>query len=127
MRFVPKLKTLGAFGAGAATAAYFLSGPVEIPGVTPERQPSVTETLPQAWVLVPPTSQLAPLDFGPIDQNVTRETSGAAPGEPAGHQQSTAGPQLQCNRNACSNAYQSFDPDTCTYQPYGGQRRFCEK
>lgn len=30
-----------------------------------------------------------------------------------------------CNYNACSYRYQSFDPGSCTYQPYNGPRRYC--
>jgi 1A family penicillin-binding protein len=34
----------------------------------------------------------------------------------------------QCNAAACSATYESFDPGTCTYQPYdGGPRRVCTK
>jgi penicillin-binding protein 1A len=34
----------------------------------------------------------------------------------------------QCNLSACASFYNSFDPTTCTYQPYdGGARRVCEK
>lgn len=32
-----------------------------------------------------------------------------------------------CNADACARAYKSFDPATCTYQPYGGPRRACTK
>jgi penicillin-binding protein 1A len=34
----------------------------------------------------------------------------------------------QCNVDACAGTYQSFDPGSCTYQPYdGGPRRVCTK
>ena len=34
----------------------------------------------------------------------------------------------QCNVAACSASYESFDPGSCTYQPYdGGPRRVCSK
>ncbi len=32
-----------------------------------------------------------------------------------------------CNYDACGDAYRSFDPATCTYQPYEGPRRQCTK
>ncbi len=32
-----------------------------------------------------------------------------------------------CNFHACASAYRSFRPADCTFQPYRGQRRFCEK
>jgi len=37
------------------------------------------------------------------------------------------GAPLSCNITACSRAYRSFRPSDCTYQPYGGERRLCEK
>src|SRR5262249_9848270 len=34
----------------------------------------------------------------------------------------------RCNVAACSSTYESFDPGSCTYQPYdGGPRRACTK
>jgi hypothetical protein len=35
--------------------------------------------------------------------------------------------QAGCNVSACASAYASFDPATCTYQPYDGPRRLCTK
>jgi cytoskeletal protein RodZ len=32
-----------------------------------------------------------------------------------------------CNIRACEQAYQTFDPSDCTYQPYDGPRRLCER
>ncbi|HZD88710.1 MAG TPA: BA14K family protein [Pseudolabrys sp.] len=32
-----------------------------------------------------------------------------------------------CNVQACGASYRSFDPATCTYQPYDGPRRLCTK
>ncbi|WP_431323230.1 PBP1A family penicillin-binding protein [Rhizobium sp. YTU87027] len=32
-----------------------------------------------------------------------------------------------CNITACSRSYRSFRPSDCTYQPYYGARRLCEK
>lgn len=34
---------------------------------------------------------------------------------------------LSCNYEACSRAYSSFRDADCTYQPYRGRRRLCEK
>jgi hypothetical protein len=36
-------------------------------------------------------------------------------------------PAPDCNIAACSHAYRSFDPSTCTYRSYGGSRRVCDK
>lgn len=45
--------------------------------------------------------------------------------------QSTAEPearaQASCNISACSSAYLSFKASDCTYQPFDGPRRLCEK
>src|SRR5262249_42494099 len=35
--------------------------------------------------------------------------------------------QPQCDQAACAAAYQSFRSSDCTYQPYSGSRRLCEK
>ena len=37
------------------------------------------------------------------------------------------GSPATCNVNACARAYRSFHPSDCTYQPYSGPRRLCEK
>lgn len=37
------------------------------------------------------------------------------------------GAPLSCNITACSRSYRSFRPSDCTYQPYSGGRRLCEK
>jgi BA14K-like protein len=33
----------------------------------------------------------------------------------------------RCNRRACAEAYSSFNPSDCTYQPLDGPRRLCTK
>jgi penicillin-binding protein 1A len=33
----------------------------------------------------------------------------------------------QCNVRRCAQAYRSFDPDTCTFQPFEGPRRLCTR
>jgi hypothetical protein len=40
---------------------------------------------------------------------------------------SNAGQAPNCNAQACSNAYRSFDAADCTYQPANGPRRACRK
>ncbi|WP_017959511.1 PBP1A family penicillin-binding protein [Rhizobium leguminosarum] len=37
------------------------------------------------------------------------------------------GAPQSCNITACSRSYRSFRPSDCTYQPYSGGRRLCEK
>jgi membrane peptidoglycan carboxypeptidase len=39
----------------------------------------------------------------------------------------SAAQQPQCDQAACAAAYQSFRSSDCTYQPYSGSRRQCEK
>jgi membrane peptidoglycan carboxypeptidase len=60
----------------------------------------------------------------------------AAPGDsvPDGEQEGTAATSsgegdasVSCNFRACTRAYRSFRPADCTFQPYGGPRRLCEK
>jgi hypothetical protein len=129
MRFRPILKIMAAYAAGVVTAAFFLSGPVAIPGVTPvpilAPLPAATEPAPAPPQTAPPPAVQRPeVRFIPIDRAPNAETVGAAPAEPA----EAAQQEPQCNRLACSRAYRSFDPDTCTYQPYTGDaRRLCEK
>ncbi|UWM74493.1 PBP1A family penicillin-binding protein [Rhizobium sp. WSM4643] len=50
--------------------------------------------------------------------NGVRSTEAASDGQGA--------PQA-CNITACSRSYRSFRPSDCTYQPYSGSRRLCEK
>ena len=47
-----------------------------------------------------------------------------------GMQASDASPppaSSSCKVHACAAAYRSFDPTTCTWQPFDGPRRTCEK
>ncbi len=49
---------------------------------------------------------------------------------PAGVQTSDASKPAassSCHYDACGEAYRSFDPATCTWQPFEGPRRLCEK
>jgi 1A family penicillin-binding protein len=47
---------------------------------------------------------------------------GAAPATASVEDESVA-----CNVRACSRSYRSFRPSDCTYQPYRGARKLCEK
>jgi 1A family penicillin-binding protein len=54
-------------------------------------------------------------EIPPRVEGISASTMGQAPSGPS------------CNVDACERRYRSFDPDDCTYQPYGGgPRRFCE-
>jgi hypothetical protein len=39
----------------------------------------------------------------------------------------TAAPNSSCNVQACASAYRSFRASDCTYQPFDGPRRVCDK
>jgi 1A family penicillin-binding protein len=50
-----------------------------------------------------------------------QETTGAGPA-------TSQGASAQCNMEACSRFYSSFNPSDCTYRPFGGgQRQLCER
>jgi len=72
-----------------------------------------------------------PLDGGPRRQ-CTKGKPQARVSQPKANraEMATAANQAQaraCNVQACQQAYSSFDPADCTYQPYGGPRRYCAK
>jgi hypothetical protein len=53
-----------------------------------------------------------------------RRSSVAAENAPAGSDARGS----ECNIAVCARFYSSFDPSSCTYQPYnGGPRRLCER
>ena len=127
-------KYLVAFGAGAATAMFFLSGPID----PQTQQPSATAAN-GGWVLVPPTTQLSWADekfdhpveppqqsTRPATDSANAETTGSSAPERAAntadHGQVAMTPQrgAACNVSLCRSFYSSFDEATCTYRPYGG-------
>ncbi|RWM89648.1 MAG: PBP1A family penicillin-binding protein [Mesorhizobium sp.] len=57
-----------------------------------------------------------------MDETAGTEPDAAATSTPDGSEASVA-----CNFRACARAYRSFRPADCTYQPYSGPRRLCEK
>ncbi|WP_034851703.1 PBP1A family penicillin-binding protein [Sinorhizobium sojae] len=54
-------------------------------------------------------------------------TAALAEGDPEDAGARVAGSAPACNFRACARAYRSFRPDDCTFQPYDGPRRLCEK
>ncbi|AYG63273.1 PBP1A family penicillin-binding protein [Rhizobium jaguaris] len=71
---------------------------------------------------------------GALPAHIWRDFMREAMSEPAsnGAQSTEAaidnpGATQSCNITACSRSYRSFRPADCTYQPYGGGRRLCEK
>ncbi|WP_064706505.1 PBP1A family penicillin-binding protein [Rhizobium bangladeshense] len=71
---------------------------------------------------------------GDLPAHIWRDFMRAATTEPAlnGVRSTDAdidgqGAPQSCNITACSRSYRSFRPSDCTYQPYSGGRRLCEK
>ena len=56
-----------------------------------------------------------------------RETAAVAASSGPGGEQAAATEMRQCNVRACARAYRSFRPSDCTFQPYRGRRKICEK
>ncbi|MEC5289586.1 PBP1A family penicillin-binding protein [Aurantimonas sp. C2-6-R+9] len=66
----------------------------------------------------------APADSAPM------EPAAETPSRPASIAEMIAGESAgapQCNVRACSRAYRSFRTSDCTFQPYRGRRKLCEK
>jgi BA14K-like protein len=58
----------------------------------------------------------------------TGEATPAAPSKPDEAQAAAVQPaQAKCDLQACAAAYRSFSAADCTYQPYEGPRRLCDK
>jgi len=71
---------------------------------------------------------------GPLPAHIWRDFMRQATAEPTlnGVRSTEAandgqGAPQSCNIAACSRSYRSFRPSDCTYQPYSGGRRLCEK
>ena len=107
-----------------------------------QQQPSMTPTTaaPVQQPAAETTANAAPLQRTLVETTgvATREqdssqaaTGGTnAPNRVNNPQESAAGPlpsNNRCDVQACSSAYRSFRASDCTYQPFEGARRFCEK
>lgn len=77
-------------------------------------------------------------DAAPQAQRADGSTGGRAPAAesppapaavvpPSAQTHSVAAEANRCDVRACSSAYQSFRVSDCTYQPFEGPRRVCEK
>jgi hypothetical protein len=118
-------KFLAAYGAGAVTAGFFLSGPGERPGNLQQPGPPPAYQQPAE----PQEPQVREI---PIERPYRAETTGSgsphretmrglvqAPGEDPGIEPSP------CNIAACQLQYRTFDPRTCTYRSFEGDVRRC--
>jgi hypothetical protein len=68
----------------------------------------------------------------PLPQTANAEATAPPPAPIIGVQPrpapiAAAAPQPQCDIAACSAAYHSFRASDCSWQPYDGPRRFCDK
>ncbi len=54
-------------------------------------------------------------------------TKGSADDAAATNADANAPGPARCHLRACAEAYSSFNPSDCTYQPFDGPRRLCEK
>ncbi|KOF18421.1 penicillin-binding protein [Ensifer adhaerens] len=71
---------------------------------------------------------------GALPARIWRDFMQAAMAQPApqidpdtGLMTSQRAPAASCNISACARSYRSFRASDCTYQPYWGERRLCER
>lgn len=71
--------------------------------------------------------RVAAAPTAPVARNVSPspQTNIAVPEQTAAQPDTSAQPK--CDIAACSAAYRSFRADDCSWQPYEGPRRFCDK
>lgn len=81
----------------------------------PQQQPrsETTGAAPPAELAEPSAAANAPTTPSPTASVKTQDTSAATP--------------AKCDVQSCASAYQSFRAADCTYQPFEGPRRICEK
>ena len=86
------------------------------------------------WVGNDDGSSMKGVTGGALPARIWREFMQAAMAEPTPRanleDQTLTGeqePSAACNIRACAQTYRSFRVSDCTYQPYRGQRRLCEK
>ncbi len=94
--------------------------PAPVKVVVPAQPKTQTQKQKQTAAIAPATQQPA--------QNAATAPPIMAPEQPA-EQAATPEPseQPKCDIDACSVAYRSFRASDCTWQPYEGPRRFCDK
>ena len=100
--------------AAAPAAAATPPAQTVAPAVTPPAPQPQTAPANVASTASPSTTAQG---VGPETPPVAQEAIAAAPQPPA----------PRCDIQACSRAYVSFNAEDCTWQPYDGPRRFCDK
>lgn len=107
-----------------------LSGPASIPMAEPA---PVAKVVPAARETAPPSAAAV---SAPVSPSVaaagsvvpsSQRTATPPESKQTTAQSSDEKPAPVCNVQACSAAYVSFRESDCTYQPYDGPRRQCEK
>jgi BA14K-like protein len=97
--------------------------PTNAPPAPVAAAPATAPGAPKATIGAP---IIAPGLAAPRSANVPA-SSGAAAQAVAAEPIATPQPEVRCNVNACTAAYQSFRAADCTYQPINGPRRLCAK
>jgi hypothetical protein len=69
----------------------------------------------------------APTTTGTNPASSDRLNMASAPNDSAASPLTAASAVPACDVRACETAYRSFRASDCTYQPYDGSRRFCDK
>ena len=107
------------------------------PTSAPPSQPQQPQPPPPQQSQAPSTTTPAPaaVAANPEPQKPAAETTGVAARTEDSRESATATAvsaqattsNNRCDVQACSSAYQSFRASDCTYQPFEGARRVCEK
>ena len=114
-----------AAGAGSASAPAVPESVAKAePKTEPPQKPAV-ETTGAATPAEP--AEPSPADSAGIASNETNTPRAAAPAATPPVPAANLAASNRCNVQACASAYQSFRASDCTYQPFEGGRRVCEK
>lgn len=87
---------------------------------------AATNSEPAQKQTVEPPSQKPPVETTGLASRVEETQNSASASAPAVQPQAIASDN-HCDIQACSSAYKSFRASDCTYQPYEGERRLCER
>jgi hypothetical protein len=98
----------------------------KIPTSLPPRPEASTKPSPAVTANPAPRAAGAAAATGPATAVVTPGAVEPTPA-PIIAAEPVAAAQPQCDVNACASAYRSFTASDCTYQPFEGPRRLCEK
>lgn len=101
--------------------------PVPQPVATAKAEPTPQPPQPAQPVQPPPPSPAANAPPPPASERTASVTPQSAAVPSATSVSSTAVSPNKCDVDACAAAYSSFRASDCTYQPFAGSRRVCEK